>query len=804
MQNLALWEVVRVFETHEAQKRLVQQQKLKKEALAVAAAAVVSSSSSSSGAGASAGAMEATVDEAKQETAVVEAAAVDIVVEDEEEEDEDDHIQQHLLSHPNARWVCLEDSQQAQCLAVNRRKTMFAVGERDGRVSIWDNVSIRVITRELDPTVIALPVKEHEAKAAADTSGDSAATATKESNDDAPVANEPDMQLAISTDAVESGETSVEGDDDSATNDDDGSVQADDDEDETESVEDGDVATEEDEEEDDEEDEDENDNQAPSAASTRPPSPVSPSRQRSKQAIPSPRHLTADGSDAAELVTLSLAEISVVKENLKVVTSLAWSCDSRWIVAGCEEKSNRRGRLCVWDVEAALLVSTFRSVFFVCCILHFCLIFFVFLSCCSFDAVINCVDAHPSDPELVLVSYFNALPVLLNVRSRVMTTLDAPIVNSTLTVTPQANSRHPSLIACAKYGTSGNWIYCVTSKATVSIFDSKTLELVHSVMVPVIIQYVDLSINFDETALLFTSSKGIHEYAVTSLIAALSDSNSNDKYSIQRRLEEGRIYSTGAVRAPWAVCCFSGEESFVVGTPVVRHRHVGENGLYTWHRVTGRVQHNIGVKDGVNGVVWDNQRESILAVSINGAVFVMEEQYKTSWAGSMYPAGFRLVTDNEFHSKATEEEQDDGFSRVVQDIVMPVRVANDEPIDVFSAPVMTSAAYSVPACKQAMPAIVGELRVLPSIPIYQHLKRHLTHSHLAHVYHEEKHFGLGQSIFEPFKVPAKPQPSSSRKRKKSITTATATADGLTALSSTTAAKSSAKKSKSSSQKRRRR
>lgn len=375
MQNLALREVVRAFETHEAQKRLVQQQKLKKEALAAAAAAVVaaaaaSSSSSSGGAVISLNATETTAiesEEAKQEPVAPVAPAA--VAEEEYDEDEDDHIQQHLLSHPNARWVCLEDSQQAHCLAVNRRKTVFAVGERDGRVSIWDNVSIRVITRELDPTVIALPVKEQDAKTA--DKQDSAATvtaATTDSNDEAPAENGSDVHLASSSEAIESGETSVEGDDDSATNDDDGSVQADEEEeDETESVEDGDAATEEDDEDDEEDDEDDHDDQAPSAASTRPSSPVSPSRQRIKQVVPSPRNLAVDGSEAAELVTLSLEEISVVKENLKVVTSLAWSCDTRWIFAGCEEKSNRRGRLCVWDVEAALLVSTFRSVFSVHC-----------------------------------------------------------------------------------------------------------------------------------------------------------------------------------------------------------------------------------------------------------------------------------------------------------------------------------------------------------------------------------------------------------------------------------------------------
>ncbi|POM67927.1 Hypothetical protein PHPALM_15975 [Phytophthora palmivora] len=78
----------------------------------------------------------------------------------EEQEDDDDYLQKHLLSRPTSAWTCLEDTQQANCLALNASHTLMAVGERDGRVTIWDNTTIRVITRELDPTLIAMPAVE--------------------------------------------------------------------------------------------------------------------------------------------------------------------------------------------------------------------------------------------------------------------------------------------------------------------------------------------------------------------------------------------------------------------------------------------------------------------------------------------------------------------------------------------------------------------------------------------------------------------------------------------------------------------
>lgn len=139
------------------------------------------------------------------------------------------------------------------------------------------------------------------------------------------------------------------------------------------------------------------------------------------------------------------------------------------------------------------------------------------------------------------------------------------------------------------------------------MLDADTLQCLDSLKLNVLIQFVDLCVNLRETALLVTSSKGIHEFvldankdaeASTVMDGSSEESNATEEHPLG--LREVALHSTGAVRAPWAVCCFSGGEEFVVGTPVVRHRHVGENGLFTWHRasVVGKTtgQHNVGVK----------------------------------------------------------------------------------------------------------------------------------------------------------------------------------------------------------------
>lgn len=183
-----------------------------------------------------------------------------------------------------------------------------------------------------------------------------------------------------------------------------------------------------------------------------------------------------------------------------------------------------------------------------------------------------------------------------------------PIENDQLTQpTPQNSSRHPALASCARYGRSGKRIYCATSKSTLAVLDADTLQCLDSLKLNVLIQFVDLCVNLRETALLVTSSKGIHEFvldankdaeASTVMDGSSEESNATEEHPLG--LREVALHSTGAVRAPWAVCCFSGGEEFVVGTPVVRHRHVGENGLFTWHRasVVGKTtgQHNVGVK----------------------------------------------------------------------------------------------------------------------------------------------------------------------------------------------------------------
>ncbi|KAG1685576.1 hypothetical protein DVH05_007875 [Phytophthora capsici] len=604
-------------------------------------------------------------------------------------EDDDDYLQKHLLSRPTSSWSCLEDTQQANCLALNPPMTLIAVGERDGRVTIWDNTSIRVITRELDPTLIAIESPEEKV--------DELNTPTTNNETGKNTADE----------SVETDDVSAEEEEDA------GSVEEE-------------AATEEEDEADAEED----------------------------NALNTSEETKTEGEDdtLGGGAVLTLSDLRVAKTALKVVSQCTWSCDSRWVFAGCEEKSTRRARLCVWDVDAATLVSAFR-----------------------FDGTITALSPHPFDPKLVVVSYWNSPPVLLDVVSGERKELgNVPLENSEVAQpTPQSNSRHPVLASCARYGRSGKRIYCATSKSTLAILDAATLQCLDSLKLTVIIQYVDLCVNLRETAMLVTSSKGIHEFVMTSAIEFTTSDDSSAEVTATATeehplgLREVALHSTGAVRAPWAVCCFSGGEEFVVGTPVVRHRHVGENGLFTWHRASvlrrTTAQHNVGVKDGVLALAWDRMRQSVLAVSTSGALHVIEEQFTTTWPGAMYPAGFRLITDNELHLDVFDRDAEE---RKLEKERL-TEIAQHAPVDVFT---IQSPSKEFPSeCDDAGNSLpTNEFEkpcYTPAIPIAYYHRRHLHQLH-GSPYNEDKHFGLGQSVFEPLKgALGKQKASSSRKSK---------------------------------------
>jgi WD40 repeat protein len=743
--NRALRRLVAAEEETRREKRQRLQQILKQR---IADAAVASSIGSGSATSTPAPTSVAETDAATQDKKP--ATANGHATDDEEEEVIE---QQKLLASASAHWRCVEDSQQAVCSALNRRQTLLAIGEKDGRISIWDNTTVRVITKELDPTSIVLPVvteagdatTKEEEKQERDNGGDDEAPSAKRVKTARGDQQEGDDQDGSADgDSATNEEVSVDGHED-------GSVEADEEEDmggaamdvdEIGSVEDT-VSVDETAVDEDlgDGDEEEVDVDGPGGSLDVASDETQPATQSRK---------LSDGGG------LSFEELKTVKGMLKHVVSLAWSCDSSLVFAGCEEKSTRRGRLCVWDAESAWLLATF-----------------------SFDGAVNALSAHPTNPYLVVVCSYSALPVLLNVRSREMIELAVPIVNSTLTVTPPPNSRHPSLVVNCRYGMSGRFLYCATSKSTVAILDSISLACLDVRYLSVLIQFVDLAVNPQETALAFTSSKGIHEFAIQGVV------------DTKPSLQEVRLHATGAVRAPWALCCFSSDGGYVVGMPIVRHRHVGESGLYTWHRGTGRVQHNLGVKDGVNSISWDVRRDAILVVSCAGAIHVLEETFTTEWPGTMYPAGFRLVTDNEMDMEAIERELEEGQVDSTSQEMAESRSSNGEPefgraVDVFSM------RKDEDEYETLLPSVENERLYIPSIPIPQNVKRHHQHD-----FHIERHFGLGQSVFEPLKSAIKKPSSSSlsKKSKKSAPSGT-----VTTVSSKSKSKS---KSIFSSKKRRR-
>ncbi|KAJ0396721.1 hypothetical protein ATCC90586_004741 [Pythium insidiosum] len=262
-----------------------------------------------------------------------------------DDESEDSVEQQKLLASPRAHWYCLEDSQQSMCIALNRRQTLFAVGEKDGRLSIWDNTTIRVISRELDPTLIVLP---DDSAIANNTSAGASAPGS-------PLAKRRKIEeLEDSVDGDSAGNDDASVDDESVTNDE-GSIEADDD--------------------DGEDDDPEDDASVEESASV-------DGDQVDEQ--------LADADDDTE----GDAEISAppTDDDTVMIDSMPPARSER------QNSSDLEGQL---TLEALKIAKTALKH-----VLSF-----------------NCLSAHPSNPNVVLVCSYNALPVIVNVRTGDRSTL---------------------------------------------------------------------------------------------------------------------------------------------------------------------------------------------------------------------------------------------------------------------------------------------------------------------------------------------------------------------------------------------
>ncbi|RLN10842.1 hypothetical protein BBJ28_00010047 [Nothophytophthora sp. Chile5] len=128
----------------------------------------------------------------------------------------------------------------------------------------------------------------------------------------------------------------------------------------------------------------------------------------------------------------------------------------------------------------------------------------------------------------------------------------------------------------------------------------------------------------------------------------------------------------------------------------------------------------------------------------------------------MYLASFRLITDNERHATAFDvdkEEHKRGKKKLTE-------VAKRSPIDVLT--VQPPEVEFPDECKQLdEPHQQDELLYLPAIPIAHYHRRHLQ-PFQGPAYHEDKHFGLGQSVFESLKgALGKPKAASRSKKGKS-------------------------------------
>ena len=384
-------------------------------------------------------------------------------------------------------------------------------------------------------------------------------------------------------------------------------------------------------------------------------------------------------------------------KGLKYVMACVWSCDSHFIFSGCEGL-HHNSILSVWDVGKTALIKSI-----------------------SFPSgSITLLSSHPRLPKVIMLCQTDHSPLWVDLDRNAQLPCQYPLNMKEETdpafVPKNRVGRFSSIFGC-----SGDWVYVTSSDGYVAIYRScnaadTELSCVSAIQTSTAIQITCICCNQDESALLVTCVKGLLELAII-----------RDKMDATKLvLSEVRLYSSGAVRVSWSVCCFSGSsESNVMGIPVPRQRHVvGENAVYEWNRQNGCAYHGVGVKEGLSTLTYvsyiepnDNldcgqhplNQDTIFAISSSGSLYVYEHTFSTAWHGPMYPPGFRVVDDNEVcdspHSESKEKSifasgtsepilLDSNFSSVweeelfllpsVPDLTMRSRIEDTDPISPMS------------------------------------------------------------------------------------------------------------------------
>lgn len=391
----------------------------------------------------------------------------------------------------------------------------------------------------------------------------------------------------------------------------------------------------------------------------------------------------------------------------KYVMTCAWSCDSRRIFSGCEGL-HHKSHLCVWDVATATLIMSI-----------------------SFpSSSITHLSSHPRLPNVVMLCHTNNEPLWLDLDTNVHRPCQYPYKKKEES-DPTLPAKSRGGRCSAIFGSTGDWTYVTTSDGYVAIYQSSNsldtaLPCVSAIQTSVAIQTTCISCNKEETALLVTCVKGLLELAIVR----------DERDVTEVKLSEVRLYSSGAVRVPWSVCCFSGvSEMNVMGIPALRQRHVvGENAIYEWNRQNGSAYHGVGVKEGLTTVKYVSaalpdekvdssqhllNQDTIFAISSSGSLYVYENAFKTGWHGSMYPPGFRVVTDNEVCNSPLLDSEDQFSSTPVS-----------------AEPELLESSLSVGWEK--------ELSLLPSIPVQSTQSRIEDTEPISPV-----SFGLEHSVFKP-------------------------------------------------------
>lgn len=334
------------------------------------------------------------------------------------------------------------------------------------------------------------------------------------------------------------------------------------------------------------------------------------------------------------------------------ITSISWSSCGRYILTSSQDWTCK-----LWDLSSVNSQNTEKP---------------LVIRSVKFDGPIWQAGLSPQSHLKFTASLFEDSPVFVDmtdpddIKIQELTTTPLPMQkeqegeNETQVKKSKKNEKHMTLVTVFTPH-NGNYIFAGTSKGWLNIFDSKTLEMVHSIKITTSnIKGLNISPNGRKLAV-NSSDRIIRQINLPDFI---NISNPN-----QWEFEVEHKYQDVVNRLQWNSVSFNHNAEFLVASTYGNSSH----DLYVWETSLGSLIKILeGSKEELFDVKWNHARCTIGSTGLDsGSIYLWLVQFPQKWS-ALAPDFVEIEENIEY------EEKEDEFDIIDEDALNKKRLEEED------------------------------------------------------------------------------------------------------------------------------